>query len=63
MVDSAVFLPDQSHLQWSRFKYLRTQLGGDGSTYSEHMKDARFTIPTPHCSALFGVPPDQAMLS
>ncbi|MEU3453619.1 N-6 DNA methylase [Micromonospora sp. NPDC006766] len=48
-------------LRWSRFKdaaptemfeivgqrvfpFLRT-LGGDGSTYSDHMKDARFTIP------------------
>ena len=28
------------------FPYLRT-LGGDGSTYAQHMKDARFTIPTP----------------
>ena len=31
------------------FDYLKglgTQLGGDGSTYSEHMRDARFTIPT-----------------
>jgi type I restriction enzyme M protein len=51
------------HLRWSRFKhfapaemytvvaehvfpFLRT-LGGDGSTYAQHMKDARFTIPTP----------------
>ena len=50
-------------LRWSRFKhfapgemftvvaehvfpYLRT-LGGDDSTYAHHMKDARFTIPTP----------------
>ncbi|MEV1318520.1 class I SAM-dependent DNA methyltransferase [Micromonospora arborensis] len=50
-------------LRWSRFKgaepremyetvgehvfpYLRT-LGGDGSTYATHMKDARFTIPNP----------------
>ena len=50
-------------LRWSRFKdfppaemftvvdehvfpYLRT-LGGNGSTYANHMKDARFTIPTP----------------
>jgi type I restriction enzyme M protein len=50
-------------LRWSRFKnaeagemysvmservfpFLRT-LGGDGSTYATHMKDARFTIPTP----------------
>lgn len=28
------------------FPFLRT-LGGDGSTYARHMKDARFTIPTP----------------
>jgi len=57
------FGPDQQELRWSRFKneepavmfatvgdkvfpFLRT-LGGDGSTYGEHMKDARFTIPTP----------------
>lgn len=50
-------------LRWSRFRnaearqmfetvsehvfpWLRT-LGGDGSTYARHMKDARFTIPTP----------------
>ena len=50
-------------LRWSRFKhfapgdmyvvvsehvfpFMRT-LGGDGSTYAHHMKDARFTIPTP----------------
>lgn len=50
-------------LRWSRFKdfapaemfavvdehvfpFLRT-LGGEGSTYGQHMKDARFTIPTP----------------
>lgn len=50
-------------LRWSRFKnfgptdmyavvservfpFLRT-LGGDGSAYASHMKDARFTIPTP----------------
>lgn len=50
-------------LRWSRFKdidpgemfevvgervfpFLR-ELGGDGSTYSHHMRDARFTIPTP----------------
>jgi type I restriction enzyme M protein len=32
------------------FPFLRTlgqQVGGDGTTYSEHMRDARFTIPTP----------------
>jgi len=28
------------------FPWLRT-LGADGSTYAHHMKDARFTIPTP----------------
>ncbi len=50
-------------MRWSRFKnlsptemftvldehvfpFLRT-LGGNGSTYAHHMKDARFTIPTP----------------
>ncbi|MBK1684216.1 HsdM family class I SAM-dependent methyltransferase [Rhodoferax fermentans] len=50
-------------LRWSRFKnfapaemytvvgehvfpFLRS-MGGDGSTYAHHMKDARFTIPTP----------------
>jgi type I restriction enzyme M protein len=55
-------LPYQQ-LRWSRFKniearemytvvsehvfpFLRT-LGGDESTYAHHMKDARFTIPTP----------------
>ena len=54
-------------LRWSRFKnfearqmfetlsehvfpFLRT-LGGDGSTYARHMKDARFTIPTPQLLA------------
>lgn len=53
---------DYSELRWSRFKnqapsemfkvvdehvfpFLRT-MGSDGSTYSHHMKDARFTIPT-----------------
>jgi type I restriction enzyme M protein len=57
------FGPDAQDLRWSRFKndepavmykvvadkvfpFLRN-LGSDGSTYSEHMKDARFTIPTP----------------
>ena len=50
-------------LRWSRFKYFAPAemfetvgehvfpfiktMGGDGSTYSHHMKDARFTIPTP----------------
>ena len=56
---------DYQDLRWSRFKnfapaemytvvgehvfpLLRT-MGGDGSTYAHHMKDARFTIPHPRC--------------
>lgn len=56
------FGPDQQQLRWSRLKnedadvmfqtvgeevfpFLRT-LGADGSTYSEHMRGARFTIPS-----------------
>ncbi len=50
-------------LRWSRFKHFAPaemfvvvdehvfpflrELGGDDSTYAHHMKDARFTIPTP----------------
>jgi type I restriction enzyme M protein len=50
-------------LRWSRFKNFEPKemyavvgehvfpflrgMGGDGSTYSHHMRDARFTIPTP----------------
>jgi type I restriction enzyme M protein len=50
-------------MRWSRFKHLQAdelfdvvgqhafpflqRVGGDGSTYAHHMKDARFTIPTP----------------
>lgn len=62
VIEDPVFLPGQVHLRWSRFKnddaevmfklvankvfpFLRG-LGGDGSTYSEHMSDARFTIPS-----------------
>ena len=62
-VEKITFRPDQLDLRWSVFKnsepgqmiatvgdevfpFLR-ELGGDGSTYSEHMKGARFTIPTP----------------
>lgn len=58
-----VYQEGQHHLRWSRFKdvdsdilyrrvadevfpFLR-ELGRDGSTYAEHMRDARFTIPTP----------------
>ncbi|WOP17469.1 class I SAM-dependent DNA methyltransferase [Raineyella sp. LH-20] len=57
-----VFRPNQQHLRWSQFKnsspevMYTTVAGqvfpflrglGDGTTYSGHMKDARFTIPTP----------------
>jgi type I restriction enzyme M protein len=62
-IEHDTFGPGQEHLRWSRLKnddaevmyrviaeevfpYLRG-LGADGSTYSEHMRDARFTIPTP----------------
>jgi type I restriction enzyme M protein len=54
---------DYSDMRWSRFKNLAPSemyivvgehvfpflrnMGGDGSTYAHHMKDARFTIPTP----------------
>ena len=54
---------DYNDLRWSRFKNFAPavmfevvdehvfpfikSMGGDGSTYSHHMKDARFTIPTP----------------
>ncbi|MDF1705336.1 MAG: class I SAM-dependent DNA methyltransferase [Aeromicrobium sp.] len=61
-IENPVFMPGQAHLRWSQFKntspevmhrtiaddvfpFLRSL--GDGTTYSEHMKDARFTIPTP----------------
>ncbi|WP_347352320.1 class I SAM-dependent DNA methyltransferase, partial [Intrasporangium sp.] len=62
-VTDPTFLPGQEDLRWSRFKNddpavmfkvigdevfpLLRKLGGESSTYSEHMKDARFTIPTP----------------
>lgn len=61
--EGILFGPDQQDLRWKNLKdaepavmfdvvaqrvfpFLRG-LGGDGSTYSEHMKDARFTIPNP----------------
>jgi type I restriction enzyme M protein len=53
---------DEQELRWSRFTNVHPDimlatvrdgvfpwlrgLGGDGSTYAQHMKDARFTIPT-----------------
>jgi type I restriction enzyme M protein len=46
------FSPDEMYTVVDRhvFPFLRT-LGGDGSTYAHHMKDARFTIPTPQLLA------------
>lgn len=61
-VESPLYDDDTQELRWSRFTnvspekmhdlvsnrvfpWLR-QLGGEGSTYSHHMRDARFTIPT-----------------
>ncbi|PZG36674.1 DNA methyltransferase [Spongiactinospora gelatinilytica] len=61
-VESPVYAVDEEHLRWSVFTekqpdqmyktvaegvfpWLRA-LGGEKSTYSHHMKDARFTIPT-----------------
>ena len=57
-------------LRWSTFKHfsralmfknvdervfpLLRQLGGDGSTYSDHMGDARFTIPEVPASGASG---------
>lgn len=42
------FSPAEMHVVVGEhvFPFLRS-MGGDGSTYSHHMKDARFTIPTP----------------
>ncbi|RYG93426.1 MAG: SAM-dependent DNA methyltransferase, partial [Alphaproteobacteria bacterium] len=62
-LEKPVFPPEKQALRWSRFQneepremyrlvseevfpFIRN-LGGDDSTYARHMKDARFTIPTP----------------
>ena len=62
-IENPIFTDGQEDLRWSKFKdydpeamykivdkgvfpFLRN-LGGGDSTYSEHMGDARFTIPTP----------------
>ena len=64
LIENPVYADDTRALRWSSFKelpsdrmmvvirdrvfpWLRT-LGGDGTTYSQHMRDARFTIPTPN---------------
>jgi type I restriction enzyme M protein len=63
-VESPIYTAETNLLRWSQFSELQPeqmyevvangvfpwlrQLGGDESTYSHHMKDARFTIPTPN---------------
>ncbi len=61
-IENPLYGPDEQQLRWSKFReldpdtmlalvthqvfpFLR-RLGGDDSTYSHHMRDARFTIPT-----------------
>lgn len=73
--------PDEQDLRWQNFKdrdpetayklvaegvfpYLR-RMGGDDSTYAHHMRDARFTIPSPNLLAkvvdiLDGLPMDRS---
>ena len=61
-IERPIFREDEGQLRWENFTRLSSdkmfstvrdevfpwlrQLGGEGSTYSHHMKDARFTIPT-----------------
>ncbi len=66
-VEPRFFSEAQDHLRWSNLKnkdsremydlvseqvfpWLR-RLGGDGTSFAQHMKDARFTIPTPQLLA------------
>src|SRR5688500_12057937 len=62
-IENSVFKKDEQELRWSRFKNLEPkemyevvttrvfpfikELRGEESSYARHMKDARFTIPTP----------------
>lgn len=61
-IENPVFQPGQASLRWSQFKNTSPEVMhkiiadevfpflrglGDDTTYSDHMKDARFTIPTP----------------
>lgn len=61
-IETPVFRPGHEQLRWGRFKHTSPEVMyrtvadevfpflrsmGDGTTYSEHMKDARFTIPSP----------------
>jgi type I restriction enzyme M protein len=63
-VENPIYTPETNRLRWSQFSELQPermyeivangvfpwlrQLGGDESTYSHYMRDARFTIPTPN---------------
>lgn len=62
LMDAVIFLPGERHLRWSALRQLEPQdaypmmarqvfpflrgLGGDGSTYSDHLAGAVFTIPS-----------------
>nr|WP_194737179.1 class I SAM-dependent DNA methyltransferase [Actinomadura sp. RB99] len=63
-ISDPIYTEDTDALRWKRLKELQPdamftmmgegvfpwlrRLGGDGSTYAHHMRDARFTIPTPN---------------
>ena len=63
-VANPIFSPGEQDFRWSRLRNLEPEvmygvvsdgvfpflrkLGGDGSTYGEHMRDARFTVPSAH---------------
>lgn len=63
-LEKPTFGPGEQDFRWDRFKHFDAEvmfqvisegafpflrrLGGDGSTYGEHMKDARFTVPSAH---------------
>ena len=63
-LENPIFGPSEQDFRWSRLRHLEPEvmygvvsdevfpflrkLGGDGSTYGEHMRDARFTVPSAH---------------
>jgi type I restriction enzyme M protein len=68
-IENPIFTPDQEDYRWSRFKNreprqmyeiivnrvfpFMKQMGGEGSTFARHMKDARFSLP-PEKAGLLG---------
>lgn len=64
VLENPIFGPGEQDFRWSRLRNLEPEvmygvvsdgvfpflrkLGGDGSTYGEHMRDARFTVPSAH---------------